>query len=390
MNNTTELLLKATRYALKQQTIDLKIEDEASFFKLMVSSGLSGLIIPYLDTKAYSPKFIQKTNAVLYQFIDKDSKQQDLIAKIKSIFQKEQTDHIFLKGTKLKLLYPHTYTRGMGDIDLLVRCDLDRIQHLFSTLDIKLESRSLAHDHYHTKDGLIIEIHPSIHKDFNPKYQTYFKSAWEHTTRVTGVEYTLNPTFELVYLLYHLAKHVESSGIGLRSILDIGIYLEKYKSSIDLNELKETLENLHMMRFYNTMNFLNLHYFKLNGLSIEDTFTMSESLMDEVTEYFITSGIHGKGEHFNAMAPRVAASENKGKSRFRILLRIAFPKMLDARGMYPVLHKHPYLYPFLMGHRMIKLMFFKRKFSLKKIKDLNESNAKRSELEKLFDDIGIY
>lgn len=388
--NTNEALFKATSLALKQQKIDFDIADEPGFFKLMLNSGLSGIIIPYLETSKYSNTFIQKTNSTLYAFIHQDQKQKVLIAQIKTTFQQHNIDHIFLKGTKLKQLYPDTYMRGMGDIDVLVRSDLDVIKNHFKTLGITLESRTLQHDQYITKDDLLIEIHPSIHKDFNPKYQTYFKSAWEHTRLVTGCEYTLTPTFEVIYLVYHLAKHVESSGIGLRSLLDIAIYIEKNYDQIDVKALNDTLTSLNMTKFFQTILYLNKVYFGLEVPLLDSSFTMNDALIEHVTTYFLTSGIHGKGSDFNAMAPRLAASENKGKSKFKVLLRIAFPKMVDARGMYPVLNKHPYLYPFMMLHRVIKLIFFKRQSSLKKIRNLNESNSKRSEIEQLFEDIGIY
>jgi hypothetical protein len=388
MNETT--LFKATALALKQQKIDLTIEDEASFFKMMLNAGLSGLIIPYLDPKAYSSKFIHKSNGVLFSFIDKDQKQKVLIDQIKNLFQKEHIDHIFLKGTKLKTLYPESYMRGMGDIDILVRSDLDVIKNLFKPMGIALESRTLQHDQYITNAGLLIEIHPSIHKDFNPKYQMYFKQAWQYSKLVEGCEYTLLPTFEVMYLVYHLAKHVESSGIGLRSLLDIAIYIQKNVEAIDLQALNQTLESLQMTKFFQTILYLNHTYFELEVPLLDSNFTMSDSLLEQVTQYFLTSGIHGKGESFNSMAPRLAASENKGKSRLKVLFRIAFPKLVDARGMYPVLNRHAYLYPFMMLHRIIKLIFFKRKSSLKKIRNLNESNSKRTEIEQLFNDIGIY
>jgi hypothetical protein len=387
---TQEALFKATSLALKQEKIDFEIRDESGFFKLMLSSGLSGLIIPYLDTNRYSKTFIQKTNSTLYSFIHQDQKQQVLIAQIKTIFQQQRIDHIFLKGTKMKGFYPDTYMRGMGDIDILVRSDLDVIKNHFKSLGINLESRTLQHDQYITSDQLLIEIHPSIHKDFNPKYQTYFKTAWDHTIPVTGCEYTLKPTFEVIYLVYHLAKHVESSGIGLRSLLDIAIYIEKNMPNIDVVALNQTLADLKMTKFFQTILYLNHHYFGSEVPLLDSSFNMREDLLTQVTSYFLTSGIHGKGSDFNAMAPRLAASENKGKSKFKVLLRIAFPKMVDARGMYPVLNKHPYLYPLMMFHRIIKLIFFKRQSSLKKIRNLNESNSKRSEIEQLFEDIGIY
>lgn len=385
-----EALFEAAKRGIKQQPIDLEIKDEAAFFKAVVSSGLSGVIFPYLDPKMYSDKLNQKANGVLYQFIEKDQKQQALIESLRKRFTAHQIDFIFLKGTKLKSLYPQTYMRGMGDVDVLVRSDLDVIKQLFSKEHIQLVSRTLAHDHYHTQEGLLIEIHPSIHNDFNPKYQTYFKEAWHHATPVSAHEYTLEPTFELVYLLYHLAKHIESSGIGIRSLLDIGIYRINYDSRIDDRVLTETLEKLNMTQFYNIVMTLNKRYFDLEVYPITKGFELSESSTQKMTDYFLTSGIHGKGESFNAMAPRLAASKNKRKSKYKVLLRIAFPKMRDARGMYPVLYKHPYLYPVMMFHRNFQLIFFKRKSSIKKLHDLNESDVYRKDIEALFEEMGIY
>lgn len=388
--NTVDLVLKATKEALNNKTIQIETADESLFFKLMVSSGLSGLIIPKLDLKHASERFSQKTTSVIYQFMDKDLKQQKLIESLRALFTKYQIDFMFLKGTKIKTLYPETYMRGMGDIDVLVRSDLNVIERLFKAQNIKLESRSKAHDHYHTETGLIIEIHPSIHNDFNPKYQGYFKQAWEHSIKLSDYEYTLEPNFELMYLLYHLAKHIESSGIGLRSLLDIGIYRMKYNQTLNDDILIKTLDAINMRKFYDTVMVLNQTYFGLETKPITEGFILSETDYDLMTQYFITSGIHGHGESFNSMAPRLAASKNKGKSKVRVLFRIAFPKMVDARGMYPVLHKHPYLYPFMMIHRQFILMFFKRKSSIYKLKALNESNKHRTEIESLFEKMGIY
>lgn len=385
-----ETLFEAAKLGVKQQTIELDIQNEAAFFKAVVSSGLSGMIFPYLNPKHYSDKLNQKANGVLFQFIEKDQKQQAQIEALRTLFNEHHIDFMFLKGTKLKTLYPQTYMRGMGDIDILVRSDLDVIKQLFLKQNIRLESRTLAHDHYHTQEGLLIEIHPSIHNDFNPKYQTYFKSAWEHTKQLSAYEYTLEPTFEIIYLLYHLAKHIESSGIGIRSLLDIGIYRLKYGKEIDEKVLIETLEKLHMTQFYNTVMTLNKKYFDLEVSPLTKDYHLSESNYQKMTQYFLTSGIHGKGESFNAMAPRLAASKNKRKSKFKVLLRIAFPKMVDAKGMYPVLYKHPYLYPFMIMHRNFLLIFYKRKSSLQKIHDLNESDVHRKEIEGLFDEMGIY
>ena len=50
---------------------------------------------------------------------------------------------------------------------------------------------------------------------------------------------------------------------------------------------------------------------------------MNEPLLNQFTHYLLESGIHGQGEHFNPMVPRISNAKNKEKSRLSILF-IAF------------------------------------------------------------------
>ena len=383
MNN---IIIDMTKSALSNTIYTHTVDDEKEIFRLLKENGLFGLVGPYLDEKRFSSRFNQLKTAVLYDYIRKDEIQQKLIQKVDSLLNEHKIAHVFLKGSRIKPLYPKTYMRGMGDIDILVHESmLKNVEKIFLTYEIVLEQRSPAHDFYRTKESEIIEIHPRLYNDFNPKYKLLFELVWEDATCIKEYRYELEHTFELLYLINHLAKHLASSGIGLRSLLDISIYLNAYENKIDQKLLEHYLRETHMTKLFMTILFLNQHYFNLTSKLFDTTFSLDEHQINRITTYIMTSGIHGSGSNFNEMAPRRV----KNKSRFKVLLKVAFPKFKDLKVMYPILDKVMFLYPFCITHRLFKLIFVKRKQSFSKIKKLDVDKESVEEIAKVFNDLGL-
>lgn len=86
-------------------------------------NGLSGIIFSCLDKK-----FIDKDTYMLfqkdfYEYQQKDVFQLKAIEEVSQIFSVNSIEHIFLKGSVLKQIYPQTYMQCMGDIDILVKKD---------------------------------------------------------------------------------------------------------------------------------------------------------------------------------------------------------------------------------------------------------------------------
>lgn len=383
MNDT---LLEITRYALKKITYDKKIEDEKSLFYLIKENGLFGLVGPYLNEALFSNRFNQLKIASLYEFIKKDEAQQRLIKKLNTLLNENKIKHIFLKGTRLKPLYEETYQRGMGDIDILVEADqLKVVENLFKKENIKLDSRSPAHDYYLTIDKEAIEIHPRLYNDFNPKYKPLFNRVWTDSILINQYEYQLEPTFELLYLMNHLAKHLTSSGIGLRSLLDISIYLDHYESKIKKDLLYQYLKETDMTAYFQTLLYLNQTFFDKDTSLKDQTFSLTDEQVTRIKSYIMTSGIHGKGSNFNDMTPRLV----KEKSKFKVLFKAAFPSYKDLKVMYPLLGKCFLLYPVFIILRLFKLVFLKRKSSFDKIKKLETGAIEVNSVKQVFNDLGL-
>src|SRR5690606_25171099 len=101
-------------------------------------------------------------------------------------------------------------------------------------------------------------------------------------------EYQLIPEFEYTYLLLHLARHMRTSGVGIRSLLDINIYLNQF------NDLDSKLTNDFLTK-------TNIVIFEEKVKQINKVFTNQIDLdkdLEEVIDYIMKSGIHGNGsEH---------------------------------------------------------------------------------------------
>ncbi|MDY0210781.1 MAG: nucleotidyltransferase family protein [Acholeplasma sp.] len=382
-----DVIFKAVKYALNQKQIDFDIEDEKQFVILLRENGLSGLVFSYIKDGFGSEKLKRYKTQILYDYALRDEKQLLIKKHLRTLLNEHQFKHIFLKGSRLKPLYEKTYMRGMGDIDILIEAhEMKRIEQVLIHNGFEAGTKSPAHDTYHYM-GIPIEIHPTLYNDFNLKY-VLFKEAFEYATLKQAYEYTLEPNFELLYLMYHLAKHFESSGIGLRSLLDIGIYVKTYQERLDPSILAKHLESMSMKPFFNVILYLNNRYFGFETTLYDQNFHLKEDAYQHLTNYIITSGIHGTGHTFNPMAPRLFNTKNKGKSKFKVLWQIAFPKYQTMKIMYPKLKTSLFL-PVFYGIRLFDLSFRKRKASKLKLKQLEVSHQKKSEITDIFETLGL-
>ena len=117
-----QITFKLIEASLKREKVLFETDDENGLLKILFENGLIGLVFNSIDKNSFKePKHYQKLKEIFGQFVSKDIQQLALLESLKKLFSDNKIDHIFLKGAHLKFLYPETYMRGMGDIDLLVR-----------------------------------------------------------------------------------------------------------------------------------------------------------------------------------------------------------------------------------------------------------------------------
>lgn len=359
------MILTYTTYALKNEICPLPIEDEKAFFQQAKESGLLALVFEAMDQTIVSKTLYSQMERLYFSFIQKDLSQHALKDKINTLFNTHQIDHLFLKGAQLKKMYPKSYLRGMGDIDCLVReKDILKTQKLLKQAGFQLESKSDVHDVYDYHHQMV-EIHQKIYKEKNRKDRFILRYPWDYVTHEGDHLYRLTPEFECLHLLSHLSKHILSSGVGFRSLLDIQIYLNH--EPLNKTLLYTYLKDAKLYDFFHVIIAFNKKAFGLN--TPFNTNDISEETYETIKTYLLKSGIHGKGTDFNPMAPRVVKN-----NKIKVILKVMFPSYSDMKNKYKAVRYVPLLLPFFYPVRWFRLIFLQSKQSRQQLKRLAESN----------------
>ena len=157
-------------------------------------------------------------------------------AKVCKNFQQEGFRCCILKGQGNALLYPDPYMRTPGDIDIYLEGGRKRIMHYINKVCPNQVMR------YHHVDFPVMKTAIEVH--FTPSYmffplhnrrmQKWFGKVMglQCSNRVTlpdGYGEITVPTtsFNVIYILSHLYRHVFTEGIGLRQLLDYYFNIER-------------------------------------------------------------------------------------------------------------------------------------------------------------------
>jgi len=199
-------------------------------------------------------------------------------AKVCKNFQQEGFRCCILKGQGNALLYPDPYMRTPGDIDIYLSGGRKRIMENVNKVCPNQVMR------YHHVDFPVMKTAIEVH--FTPSYmffpihnrrmQKWFGKVMDLqcSNRVAlpdGYGEICVPTvsFNVVYILSHLYRHVFTEGIGLRQLLDYYFVLAKWHTdltdSMDLNTSKSipqiTQMNADMDALRHEMKWLGLWNF---------------------------------------------------------------------------------------------------------------------------------
>lgn len=153
---------------------------------------------------------------------------------IRSLFNQEGIQFIFLKGSVVRNYYPSPDMRTCGDIDILVN-DVNRSIEI---LKEKLEYSDISDycDHHvsmYSPAKVVVEIHNCLSVE-----NSILENPWEYTEKVDGSEYRLKDGMFYLYHIAHMKKHFTYGGCGIRTFIDLWIIKEKMRIKADIALLK--------------------------------------------------------------------------------------------------------------------------------------------------------
>ena len=272
-------------------------------------------------------EMIRKQNIRLFQ----DS------VKVCQNFENEGFPNCILKGQGNALLYPDPYMRTPGDIDIYLSGGRKKIMKYVDQVCPNQVMR------YHHVDFPVMKTAIEVH--FTPSYmfcpihnrrmQKWFKEVMgeqcKHRASLPdgyGVIHVPMVSFNVIYILSHLYRHIFTEGIGLRQLLDYYYVLIRDDLLLIRDRVQKKLKHLGLWKFTQAVMFVMKEVF---GLSDDRMIAP----MDEKEGRFLLDEIM-RGGNFGQYDDRMGSKvgESKIHRYFRMNLRnLRFVKHYPAEAL---------------------------------------------------------
>lgn len=296
----------------------------------LIFGALLKLDIPEADAEKMRPFVLNSTIKTLSQVC--------AVREIQEKLEENKIRHQVLKGAVMKHIYPRPEFREMGDIDNMIYEDsLEQAEKVVEELGFVKYQTVKHHEIFFKKPFLMLEMHWSLYdQNVDRNQSVYFKKQFR-AEKKEGWQYSYEFSKEdfYVYLISHMAKHFYETGCGIRNLLDIYIYQNAYKATMDRRLVEEELRKCGLLNFEREMK--NLSVIWLDNLA-GDTF------YNNLFEYMLDCGIYGKGENgvWGQLAKEITSDKINKRS---VRMKYYFPALGYMKEHYAWLDKFPYMLP---------------------------------------------
>ncbi len=279
---------------------------------------------------------------------------------ITDLFEKNEIPHCVMKGPILKKLYPQSYYRQSGDLDIYVPEKYrEKAKDIMLSLGFEIERYRIddADDVYFMPNKIHIELHRVLISNKTP-WQAECQKIADRLVLADDKKYSYKMTDEdyYLYMIAHMAKHMKYSGFGIKMVLDVWIYMKKYGNTLSRSVLNERLCLCGLDEF--EKNILSLVEYWFEG-------GQASEMIKKLARYVFLSGTFGTREQLDSyfMIENSDGANNKYAAKFNSYRHSLFPTFEAMSKRYSILKKYPALLPILWVYRFFEiLMFDRRKF----------------------------
>ena len=193
--------IKCLKAYIKNEKIN-KIDNDKDLINLALEQSLQTILYPVYNDKSYKKYYIG--------WVVKQEEFLSLQNEITNIFNADNINHLYFKGSVLCNLYDDPSIRTRGDIDVYVGHDnLINAKKILLENDYMLDNGDNLHHINFKKNNISIELHFNLFdEEVSNKWIKYFDNPFELSNINKGTLYQFNDTEHFLYCLCHFAKHL--------------------------------------------------------------------------------------------------------------------------------------------------------------------------------------
>lgn len=298
-----------------------------------VSTNIDTNVIQYLEMGFYA-------QLALYQ---KRSMVQNML---KQMFDDNGINHIWIKGSQIASMYPNPELRTMSDLDIVIEPNnRERFHELIMSkgAKYKMEESDETVRVYRIYD-INLEIHTSLVSPKNwmngVNFSDYFSDVFSHKVSVGGCSYVLQEEYNIIYSIFHIAKHFYGHGCGIRMLLDIPVLIRSSKE-INWDDIWSEFERLKLTGFASRIFMICEDWFGVFGVQYKKKYIFKSK--EIIEDYIISGGVYGfEGRNTDVVQIKHQGSSREGGySFFRGMLNWAFPSYGEMRQCSQWFHNKP-------------------------------------------------
>ena len=281
-----------------------------------------------------------------------------------------------MKGARMKFYYPSPFLREMSDIDILIHADfMEQAATELETMGYVLQQKIRHHDIYRKAPGIVVEAHRAMYDRTVDKRQYAYFSDLSRAVRRKGFLYVYDFEAEdfYIYMMAHMAKHFYKRGCGIRNLVDIYVFRQRFGAEMKADYLEKQFAGLGLTVFVEHME-------KLTRIWLQGE--PGEEFYQQLFDYMQGCGIYGKDE--NGIWNRFCEEsvQTGGKGRGGLKRWYWFPPY-----EYMVLY-----YPWLSGNRMAGRLLLPAAWGIRAVRGVacGRGKQKREMLRQIDEDqIGV-
>lgn len=325
-------------------------------------------------------RWLKEKNQLIYKSVLMDVEREA----IQDFFEKNNIWYMLLKGMVIRKYYPAPEFREMADNDILFDNKYSKEVYEFMTArGYKSDDYNKGyHDEYLKPPAYNFEMHRQlVSSKERPKWYEYYKdvksilikdtnenreTAANSESNNTSNQFYFSDNDFYVYFIVHTYKHFLNSGMGLRTVLDVYLYVSNLQEKLDFDYIEEQLKKLDAYDFEQTFRSIAFKMFGKNAKEgnvaadeLQDSFDAQEQ---EMLSYILDAGTYGNLE--NSVAHKMGytkGEKKKASDKVKYIFRRLFPSMDTIEEFFPFFYKHKWAIPFLYIYRIGKIPFARRK-----------------------------